>query len=70
VREEGKSLHRAGYLQLEKPSERVAVQRFGQVDADLFHAIVNRCVVAGQPCMDETMRNDAHAAMGHGNAKD
>ncbi len=70
VRGEGKALHRAGYVQLEKPSERVAVQRFGAVDADLFHAIVNRCVAVGQPCMDATMRQDAHAAMGHGNAKE
>ncbi|MEB0134116.1 ubiquinol oxidase subunit II [Actimicrobium sp. CCC2.4] len=70
VRDEGKVLRREGYIQLEKPSERVAVQRFGEVDASLFHAIVNRCVVVGQPCMDATMMKDAHAAMGHGNAKE
>ncbi|EGF31768.1 Cytochrome O ubiquinol oxidase subunit II [Oxalobacteraceae bacterium IMCC9480] len=70
VRSQGKSLDRAGYVLLEKPSERVPVQRFGEVDADLFHAIVNRCVGAGQPCMDATMMKDAHAAMGHGNAKE
>jgi cytochrome o ubiquinol oxidase subunit 2 len=65
VRSEGKSLQRDGYMQLEKPSERVPVQRFGTVDASLFHAIVNRCVKAGEPCMDATMMKDAHAAMGH-----
>ncbi|MDY7575438.1 ubiquinol oxidase subunit II [Actimicrobium sp. CCI2.3] len=70
VRDEGKTLRRASYVELEKPSERVPVQRFGEVDGDLFHAIVNRCVVAGEPCMDATMMKDAHAAMGHGNAKE
>ena len=65
VRSQGKSLDRSGYVLLEKPSERVPVQRYGVVDADLFHAVLNRCVSAGQPCMDQTMMKDAHAAMGH-----
>jgi cytochrome o ubiquinol oxidase subunit 2 len=65
VRSQGKALDRTSYVLLEKPSERVPVQRYGVVDADLFHDVVNRCVSAGQPCMDQTMMKDGHAAMGH-----
>jgi cytochrome o ubiquinol oxidase subunit 2 len=60
VRVKGGALDRTRYAQLEQPSERTPVQLYGKVDADLFHAIVNRCLVAGQICMDQTM------AHGHG----
>ena len=64
-RTQGAPLDRARYLQLEQPSERQPVSRYGKVDADLFHAIVNRCLAPGQVCMDQTMASDKHAAMGH-----
>ena len=55
------ALDRATYLELEKPSERVAVQRYSSVDGELYGAILNRCVVPGTACMNETMMADAHA---------
>jgi cytochrome o ubiquinol oxidase subunit 2 len=64
TRTKGATLNRTSYAQLEIPSERNPVQRYGSVDADLFHAVVNRCLVAGQICMDQSMSHDAHASMG------
>jgi cytochrome o ubiquinol oxidase subunit 2 len=58
-------LNRAGYQQLEKPSQSDPVRRFGTVDSELFHAIVNRCVEPGQMCMDKMMAVDARGASGH-----
>lgn len=52
---ESAALSRADYLQLEKPSLREPVHHFGTVDADLYHAILNRCVESGQVCMDKMM---------------
>lgn len=69
ARAKGGTLDRASYAQLERPSERNPVQRYRIVDADLFHAIVNRCLGAGQPCMDQTMSKDAHASMAHGHGQ-
>jgi cytochrome o ubiquinol oxidase subunit 2 len=60
TRAEGGALKRDGYLVLEKPSERAPVQRWGQVEPDLYHAIVNRCVAPGTPCMDQVMAADAN----------
>ena len=58
VKDGGGALERADYLDLEKPSIKEAVRRFGKVDAKLFHAIVNRCVDTSQVCMDEQMMRD------------
>jgi cytochrome o ubiquinol oxidase subunit 2 len=55
----GGKLERAGYLALEKPSERVPVQHYGAVDAGLFSAVVNRCVAAGTVCLDKQMMEDS-----------
>ena len=55
------TLDRGVYLELEKPSEREAVRRYSSVAGDLYNAILNRCVVPGTPCMNETMTADAHA---------
>ncbi|MFZ6771256.1 ubiquinol oxidase subunit II [Undibacterium sp. SXout7W] len=55
------TLNRTGYLDLEKPSIRDAVRRYGKVDADLYHAIVNRCVDGNQICMDKMMTMNARA---------
>lgn len=54
----GGGLKRADYIELEKPSERDPVKLYGNVDASLFHAIVNRCVAPGQVCMDKMMMTD------------
>jgi cytochrome o ubiquinol oxidase subunit 2 len=56
----GGALNRADYLQLEKPSQREPVRRFGSVDASLYHAIINRCVGPDQMCMDQMMAADAN----------
>ncbi|MFZ6863009.1 ubiquinol oxidase subunit II [Undibacterium sp. Ji67W] len=55
---EASTLKRADYMKLEEPSIKDAVRHYGTVDADLFHAIVNRCVAADQVCMDQLMATD------------
>ncbi len=57
-------LGRADYLDLAKPSENVAPMQFGTVDPDLFHRIVNRCVVEGRLCVDQMMALDARGGTG------
>jgi cytochrome o ubiquinol oxidase subunit 2 len=59
VKATGTSLDRSGYLTLEKPSEREAVRHYGNVDADLFQAVVERCVAPGSVCMGHQMTQDA-----------
>jgi cytochrome o ubiquinol oxidase subunit 2 len=49
------TLTRADYLQLEQPSKRDPIRHFGAVEADLYHAILNRCVASGAICMDQMM---------------
>ncbi|RYG10633.1 MAG: ubiquinol oxidase subunit II [Burkholderiales bacterium] len=60
----GARLTRAGYLQLEKPTERHPVQRYASVDPTLYDAVVNRCVEAGKMCMKDMMAIDASGGMG------
>ena len=55
----GKELDRAAYLELEKPTTKHPVEYYGKVEQNLFHAIVNRCVVEGTVCMDTQMMADA-----------
>jgi cytochrome o ubiquinol oxidase subunit 2 len=55
----GKSLTRAAYLQLERPSEREPVRLYANVDEGLYHAILNRCVDPSAMCMDKMMMIDA-----------
>ncbi|WP_052451952.1 ubiquinol oxidase subunit II [Noviherbaspirillum autotrophicum] len=55
----GGEFKRTDYLALEKPSEREPVRRYGKVESDLYHAIVNRCVAPGATCMDEMMAADS-----------
>lgn len=56
----GKSaLDRPTYVVLEKPSEKVPVQRYANVDPTLFDAIVNLCARPGQRCMKDVMHVDA-----------
>jgi cytochrome o ubiquinol oxidase subunit 2 len=66
----GKSLDRPTYLMLEKPSEKVPVERFATVDTGLFDAVVNMCVRPGQRCMSELMHIDAMGGAGKESAKD
>lgn len=58
VRQSGQTLDRDRYLELEKPSEKVPVMHFGQVDGVLWDAILNMCVEPGKMCMGEMMQID------------
>lgn len=66
---EGSSLHRAAYLQLEKPSEREPVRRYASVDASLFDAIINMCVEPSKMCMKEMAAIDAKGGLGLASAR-
>ncbi|MEK9815582.1 MAG: ubiquinol oxidase subunit II [Limnobacter sp.] len=59
VKSAGQTLDRAEYIDLEKPTTKHPVEYFGNVEQNLFHAIVNRCVVEGTVCMDTQMMADA-----------
>jgi cytochrome o ubiquinol oxidase subunit 2 len=56
----GQELTRASYIQLEKPSEREQVRRYGVVAPELFDAIVNRCVDPAAKCERDIMMQDMH----------
>jgi cytochrome o ubiquinol oxidase subunit 2 len=60
----GNALNKVDYLQLEKPSLRDPIRQYGSVDADLYHAILNRCVNPENACMDKTMAADMNMNMG------
>lgn len=62
VKSTGGALQRADYLTLEKPSIKDPVRRYKDVDATLYHAILNRCVEAGKVCMDQQMMTDKNVA--------
>ena len=51
-------LNRAAYLKLRLPSQRDAVKRWRGVAPDLWDAILNRCVQAGEKCMHQQMAED------------
>ena len=61
AREDGGALDRAGYLQLEKPSEREPVRRYASVERGLYDAILNRCVDPARMCMHQIMALDSNA---------
>ena len=48
-------LTRQAYVELEKPSERVPVRRYGAVTSDLFDLVVNRCVDSRKLCVRHMM---------------
>jgi len=56
-------LNRSTYAELEKPSEREPVRHYGIVDADLYHAILNRCVSGNAQCLDQMMQMGPHGGM-------
>lgn len=64
TKESDARLDRAAYLRLERPSENVAVQRFGATEPRLFDAIRNLCVQPGKMCMSEMMALDAKGGLG------
>lgn len=57
-------LSRAGYLALERPSERDPVRRYSSVAPGLYDAILNRCVEADKMCMKDMMAIDAGGGQG------
>ncbi|HEX4842099.1 MAG TPA: ubiquinol oxidase subunit II [Limnobacter sp.] len=59
VKDSPEGLNRAAYVSLEKPTIKHPVVRYGKVEDNLFHAIVNRCVVEGTECMDHQMMADS-----------
>lgn len=64
ARTEGGDLTRATYLELERPSERVPVQRYRNVEPGLYQAALNLCVEPGKMCMGEMMAIDAKGGLG------
>lgn len=64
VKASGGNLGRTEYLDLEKPSEGVAVRKYASVDPQLFHRIVNLCVQPGKMCMHEMAAIDAKGGLG------
>lgn len=63
-RKSGTKLDRAGYLELERPSENVQVIRYAQVEPRLFDLVLNMCVEPGKMCMSEMMAIDARGGLG------
>lgn len=64
VKDAGGSLDRASYLELEKPTIKVAPKRFATVAPDLYDAALNRCVDTARMCVKDMMRIDAAGGMG------
>ncbi|NND91836.1 MAG: ubiquinol oxidase subunit II, partial [Granulosicoccus sp.] len=75
---QGESLDRERYFELAEPSENVDPMYFSLDDEALYHDILNRCLRAGEVCMDEQMShggassNAVHqgAQSGHDSAPD
>lgn len=60
----GAVLDRARYLELERPSEKAPVMRFGSVQPGLWPAILGLCVEPGKMCMGEMMAIDRKGGLG------
>ncbi|MDR3369964.1 ubiquinol oxidase subunit II [Rhodoferax sp.] len=58
------TLGRDDYLRLQQPSANAPVQHFSKVLAQLFDAVVNRCVEPGKMCMSQMMAIDSLGGMG------
>ncbi len=58
------ALSREAYLELEKPSEKVAPVAFASVAPGLYEAVLNRCVDTEKMCMDQMMAIDANGGQG------
>ena len=64
ARDGGGNLDRDDYLALEKPSERVPVQRYGTVAPGMYDAILNLCVDPHKMCIRDMMKADAAGGLG------
>jgi cytochrome o ubiquinol oxidase subunit 2 len=64
VKKAGGSLDRAGYLELERPSENVPAHTYASVDGGLYDAILNMCVEPGKMCIRDMMAIDAKGGLG------
>ena len=64
VKQGGKPLDRAAYLDLEKPSEAEPVRYYGSVESGLFDAILGMCVAPGQMCVGEMHHIDMKGGAG------
>lgn len=64
TREGGGDLTREVYLKLAQPSEKDPVRRYAKVDADLFDAILNRCVESNRMCLKDMMAIDEKGGLG------
>lgn len=60
----GGKLDRPTVQVLEKPSEREPVRRFGDVEPNIYHAILNLCVDPNKMCLDDMMAIDAKGGLG------
>ena len=64
IKASGGMLDRNRYLELEKPSENVPVETFGDIDPAIFNAAVNMCVQPGKMCLSEMSMIDAEGGLG------
>jgi cytochrome o ubiquinol oxidase subunit II len=62
VKAGGGNLNRNDYLALEKPSIKEPVHHYGEVDPELYRAILNRCVAPGSVCTNQMMHDAAKRA--------
>lgn len=62
----GKTLDRSAYAQLELPSHKDPVRRFGSVEQGLYDAILNRCTDAKKMCVNQMAAVDAAGGGGKG----
>jgi len=62
-------LDRAVYTELDKPSIKEKVRHYGSVEANLYDAIVNRCVDRNATCIKDMMAEDAARARGASTAE-
>jgi len=60
ARATGGELSREGYLELQRPSDRVPVRRYATVAPSLYDAILNRCVQPDRMCLRDMMSMPAH----------
>lgn len=61
----GQALDLPTYMDLAKPTERVAPKLYASADRDLYRRILERCVEPGKPCMSDIMRDDMTRGGGH-----
>lgn len=69
AKSKGRTLDRAAYLELERPSQNEPVRTFASVEPGLFEAIVNLCVDPARMCMNDMMAIDAQGGLGLAGAR-